>query len=316
MKNFKNEIIESIKKKVGNENVLCGLSGGVDSTVTAVLVHKAIGNRLKCLFVDTGLMRLNEVKLIKKIFTENFKMKLDVVNSSKGFMEKLKDVKNPEKKRKIIGKQFIEVFKAYSKKQKNIKFLAQGTLYPDVIESSSNMGKKSVTIKSHHNVGGLPKNIEFKLLEPLRELFKDEVRDLGKTLKIPKDFINRHPFPGPGLGIRILGKITKKNADILRKADDIFIRKIKDKGLYDNIWQAFCVLLPVKTVGVMGDNRTYERICVLRAVTSVDGMTAEAFSFPDNFLEDCANEIINNVKGINRVCYDLTSKPPGTIEFE
>ena len=316
MKNFKNEIIESIKKKVGNENVLCGLSGGVDSTVTAVLVHQAIGNRLKCLFVDTGLMRLNEVKLIKKIFTENFKIKLVVINSSKGFMEKLKDVKNPEKKRKIIGKQFIDVFKAYSKKQKNIKFLAQGTLYPDVIESSSNMGKKSVTIKSHHNVGGLPKNIEFKLLEPLRELFKDEVRDLGKTLKIPKDFINRHPFPGPGLGIRILGKITKKNADILRKADDIFIRKIKDKGLYDNIWQAFCVLLPVKTVGVMGDNRTYERICVLRAVTSVDGMTAEAFSFPDNFLEDCANEIINNVKGINRVCYDLTSKPPGTIEYE
>jgi GMP synthase (glutamine-hydrolysing) len=247
---------------------------------------------------------------------ENFKIKLDVVNSSKAFMKKLKDVKNPEKKRKIIGKQFIEVFKAYSKKKKNIKFLAQGTLYPDVIESSSNMGKQSVTIKSHHNVGGLPKNIEFKLLEPLRELFKDEVRDLGKTLKIPKDFINRHPFPGPGLGIRILGKITKKNADILRKADDIFIRKIKDKGLYDNIWQAFCVLLPVKTVGVMGDNRTYERICVLRAVTSVDGMTAEAFSFPDDFLEDCANEIINNVKGINRVCYDLTSKPPGTIEYE
>ncbi|MBD23089.1 MAG: glutamine-hydrolyzing GMP synthase [Alphaproteobacteria bacterium] len=316
MKSFKNDIIQSIRKKVGNNNVLCGLSGGVDSTVTAVLVHNAIGDQLKCLFVDTGLMRMNEARSIKKLFNENFNIKLDVVNSSKKFLAKLSKVKDPETKRKIIGKQFIDVFERYSNKQKNIKFLAQGTLYPDVIESSSNMGKKSVTIKSHHNVGGLPKNIKFKLLEPLRELFKDEVRKLGKELNIPNELVNRHPFPGPGLGIRILGEITKKNVEILRKADEIFIKKIKERGLYDKIWQAFCVLLPVKTVGVMGDNRTYERICVLRAVTSVDGMTAESFKFPEKFLESCANEIVNNVKGINRVCYDLTSKPPGTIEYE
>ena len=316
MKNFKNQIIKSIQKIVGGDNVLCGLSGGVDSTVTAVLVHHAIGDKLKCLFVDTGLMRMNERQSIKKLFSENFNIQLDIVNSSNIFLNKLSGVKDPEKKRKIIGRQFIRVFEKYSKNKKNLKFLAQGTLYPDVIESSSNMGKQSVTIKSHHNVGGLPKNMKFKLLEPLRELFKDEVRKLGKELKIPNEFINRHPFPGPGLGIRVLGKITKKNIEILRKADEIFINKIKEKGLYDKIWQAFCVLLPVKTVGVMGDNRTYERICILRAVTSVDGMTAESFKFPEKFLESCANEIVNNVKGINRVCYDLTSKPPGTVEYE
>ena len=316
MKNFKEQIIKSIQQNVGDNNVLCGLSGGVDSTVTAVLVHKAIGDRLKCLYVDTGLMRMNETDSIKKLFGENFNIKLEIVNGEKIFLKKLSGVIDPEKKRKIIGKQFIKVFEKYSKKQKNIKFLAQGTLYPDVIESSSNMGDKSVTIKSHHNVGGLPKKIKFKLLEPLRELFKDEVRKLGKELKIPNEFVNRHPFPGPGLGIRVLGEITKKNVEILRKADEIFINKIKENGLYNKIWQAFCVLLPVKTVGVMGDNRTYERICVLRAVTSVDGMTAESFKFPEKFLESCANEIVNNVRGINRVCYDLTSKPPGTIEYE
>ncbi len=316
MKNFKKQILEVIKNKIGNEQVICGLSGGVDSMVTAVLINEAIGKKLICVFVDTGLMRQDERKLVENLFKRNFDIKLKVINAKKIFFNKLKNQKDPEQKRKIIGREFIKIFEKFASKQKNVKFLAQGTLYPDVIESLSKVGKSSVTIKSHHNVGGLPKKMSLKLLEPLNELFKDEVRELGKELKIPNSFIMRHPFPGPGLAIRLLGEINKKNIDMLRKADHIFIKLIQEEGLYDKIWQAFCVLLPVNTVGVMGDNRTYEKICVLRAVTSVDGMTAESYRFKNEFLERCANEIINNVSGINRVCYDYTSKPPGTIEYE
>ena len=316
MKNFKIEILKEIKKKVGKNKVICGLSGGVDSTVTAVLINKSIGKRLICVFVDTGFMRKNERELIESMFKKNFDIKLKVINASQIFFNKLKGQKDPEKKRKIIGREFIKIFERFALKQIDIKYLAQGTLYPDVIESISKVGKSFVTIKSHHNVGGLPKKMKLKLLEPLKELFKDEVRILGKELNIPDSFSKRHPFPGPGLAIRLLGEIDKKSIGILREADDIFIKMIKKEGLYDKIWQAFCVLLPVNTVGVMGDNRTYEKICVLRAVTSIDGMTAESYKFKTNFLERCANEIINNVPGINRVCYDYTSKPPGTIEFE
>ncbi|MEE2695406.1 MAG: glutamine-hydrolyzing GMP synthase [Pseudomonadota bacterium] len=316
MGSFKNDMIENIKKTVGDKKVICGLSGGVDSTVTAVLIHRAIGKKLMCVFVDTGLMRQNEGKEIRKLFSENFQIKLKFINASKVFFKKLQGITNPEKKRKIIGREFIKIFEQFASTQKDVKFLAQGTLYPDVIESLSKIGKSTVTIKSHHNVGGLPKKLKLELIEPLRELFKDEVRTLGKELDIPSSFVKRHPFPGPGLAIRLLGDITKANINILRKADDIFIGLIKKAGIYDDIWQAFCVLLPVKTVGVMGDERTYEKICVLRAVTSVDGMTAESYKFKNEFIENCANEIINNVPGINRVCYDYTSKPPGTIEFE
>ncbi len=316
MKFFKKKIIQDIKMKVGKEKVICGLSGGVDSTVTAALINSAIGKNLICVFVDTGLMRENEGIEIKNLFQKHFRTKLKVINGSKKFFSKLKGESNPEKKRKIIGKEFIKIFEKFAFDNKNVKFLAQGTLYPDVIESLSKVGKTSVTIKSHHNVGGLPEKMKLKLLEPLSELFKDEVRLLGKELNIPETFLNRHPFPGPGLAIRVLGCVDKKNIKILRKADSIFINLIKEEGLYDKIWQAFCVLLPVNTVGVMGDNRTYEKICVLRAVTSIDGMTAETFKFNDNFIKRCANEIINRVPGINRVCYDITSKPPGTIEFE
>jgi len=316
MRIFKNQMIKNIKDKVGNSEVICGLSGGVDSTVTAVLIHKAIKGKLKCVFVDTGLMRMNEANKIKSLFEKNLKISISIIDASKEFFSKLKGVRDPERKRKIIGKLFVKYFEQYSLNKKNIKFLAQGTLYPDVIESSSKIGDSSVTIKSHHNVGGLPKKMKLKLIEPLRELFKDEVRKLGNELGISNDLTGRHPFPGPGLGIRVLGEVNKNSVEILRKADDIFINLIKKHKLYKKIWQAFCVLLPIKSVGVMGDDRTYERICILRAVTSVDGMTAESFEFKDSFLKLCATEIINNVEGINRVCYDYTSKPPGTIEFE
>ncbi len=316
MRNFKIEMLEKIRNVVGNSKVICGLSGGVDSMVTAALIYKAIGKKLTCVFVDTGLMRKDERKLIESLFKKNFDIKLKVINAGQIFFRKLKGQKDPEKKRKIIGEAFIKIFENFAVSQIDIKFLAQGTLYPDVIESLSKVGKSSVTIKSHHNVGGLPKKMKLKLLEPLKELFKDEVRKLGKELNIPNDFIKRHPFPGPGLAIRLLGEIDKNSIKILREADNVFIKMIKQEGLYEKIWQAFCVLLPVNSVGVMGDNRTYEKICILRAVTSVDGMTAESYKFTSDFLERCANEIINNVPGINRVCYDYTSKPPGTIEFE
>jgi len=316
MKSFKSQIINNIIEQVRNQKVICGLSGGVDSTVTAVLINKAIGRKLKCVLVDTGLMRENEVDEIKNLFSKVFDISLKIINAEKIFFKKLKGVHDPEKKRKIIGKLFIKLFEEYSRKEKNIQFLAQGTLYPDVIESISHLGKSSVTIKSHHNVGGLPKRMKLKLVEPLRELFKDEVRKLGKELEIPQDFLGRHPFPGPGLAIRVIGEVTPIDVKMLRKADHIFINLLRKEGLYNKIWQAFCVLLPVKSVGVMGDDRTYEKICVLRAVTSVDGMTAEPFKFSNKFLQFCSNEIINNVRGINRVTYDYTSKPPGTIEFE
>ncbi len=316
MNSFKTDMIKQIKEVVGEKNVICGLSGGVDSTVTAVLINKAIGKQLHCIFVDTGLMRKNEPEEIESMFKKSFNISFVRINAATLFLKKLKGICDPEKKRKIIGRLFIELFEKYSKKIRNVVFLAQGTLYPDVIESIAASGEKKVTIKSHHNVGGLPKKMNLNLLEPLRELFKDEVRRLGKELGIPGDFILRHPFPGPGLGIRILGEITKKRIKILKEADSIFIGALKKADLYDKIWQAFCVLLPVKTVGVMGDNRTYEQICVLRAVSSKDGMTAESFSFEHKFISECANKIVNNVKGINRVCYDCTSKPPGTIEYE
>lgn len=312
---FIEESIKSIKDKVGNDKVICALSGGVDSTVTAVLLHKAIGDNLYCVHVDSGMMRKNESKMIYDLFLENFDMKIILAEAEDLFLGKLKGISDPEKKRKIIGNTFIEVFDEEASKLNGIKWLAQGTLYPDVIESVSVKGP-SATIKSHHNVGGLPEDMQFKLIEPFRELFKDEVRNVGRELGIPEWFIARHPFPGPGLGIRVLGEIEKDKLDLLREADEIFIDEIKKAGLYNEIWQAFAVLLPVKSVGVMGDNRTYEYTCALRAVTSVDGMTAEFYHFPFLILEKISNRIINEIRGINRVTYDITSKPPGTIEWE
>ena len=316
IKNEKNRILKEIKNSVKNDKIICALSGGVDSSVVALLINKAIKKNLICIMVDTGLMRKNEFKYTYKIFKKKYKLNIKLINASKIFFNKLKNVSDPEKKRKIIGSLFIKVFEKESKKYKRIKFLAQGTLYPDIIESRSSTGSKTSKIKSHHNVGGLPKKMNLKLIEPLKEFFKDEVRILGKSLGLIKNINYKHPFPGPGLGIRIVGNITPEKVKILQEADYIFVNELINSGLYDRIWQAYAALLPIKTVGVMGDSRTYENICLLRAVTSEDGMTADYFNFPNNFIDNISNKIINNVKGINRVVYDITSKPPSTIELE
>ncbi len=316
MKHFKKDEISEIKKLVGKKRVICGLSGGVDSSVVAALINEAIGKQLTCIFVDHGLLRKDEGRQVKEIFAKKFKTNLVYVDAEKLFLSKLKGVSDPEKKRKIIGKTFIEVFDKEAAKIKDADFLAQGTLYPDVIESSHPNKGASHTIKSHHNVGGLPKKMKLKLLEPVRMLFKDEVRVLGRELGLPEHVVGRHPFPGPGLAIRIIGAITPEKIKILQEADAIYIEEIKKAGLYNEIWQAFSVLLPIKTVGVMGDARTYENVLALRAVTSIDGMTADVYRYDSEFLCNVTNRIINEVRGINRVVYDYTSKPPGTIEWE
>jgi len=316
MRAFKDEAIDKIRAQVGKGKVICGLSGGVDSAVAAVLIHEAIGDQLTCVFVDHGLLRMAEGAKVVSLFKTHYNIPLVHVDAAEQFLSALAGVTDPEQKRKVIGKIFIDVFEAEAKKIGGAQFLAQGTLYPDVIESVSFTGGPSVTIKSHHNVGGLPERMNMKLVEPLRELFKDEVRALGRELGLPEDFVDRHPFPGPGLAIRIPGEVTRDKLDILRKADAVFLEEIRNAGLYDAIWQAFAVLLPVKTVGVMGDARSYEFVCALRAVTSTDGMTADYYPFPHEILGRAATRIINEVRGINRVVYDITSKPPGTIEWE
>lgn len=315
MATYRQRAIASIRERVGESHVICGLSGGVDSSVTALLLHEAIGEQLTCVFVDTGLLRKDEANQVIAMFTDEYDLKLIHVDAGDTFLAALEGVSDPERKRKIIGGTFIDVFERESKAIDNVQFLAQGTLYPDVIESVSFRGP-SVTIKSHHNVGGLPERMSLKLVEPLRELFKDEVRSLGRELGLPESFIGRHPFPGPGLAVRILGEITRERIETLQEADAIYIEEIRKAGLYDEIWQAFAVHLPVKTVGVMGDNRTYEAVCALRAVTSVDGMTADIYPFEPAFLSRVAGRIVNEVPGINRVVYDFTGKPPGTIEWE
>ena len=313
MASFRKEMVAKIRAQVGEAKVICGLSGGVDSSVAAVLIHEAIGEQLTCVFVDTGLLRKNEAEQVVSLFRNHYNIPLVHVDASKDFLGQLAGVSDPETKRKTIGRLFIEVFDREAAKVEGAAFLAQGTLYPDVIES---VGGTSHVIKSHHNVGGLPDFMKLKLVEPLRDLFKDEVRALGVELGLPPAFVGRHPFPGPGLAIRIPGEITPEKVDILQQADAIYLEEIRNAGLYDQIWQAFAVLLPVKTVGVMGDARTYEAVCALRAVTSTDGMTADFYEFPWSVLGRAATRIINEVRGINRVVYDVTSKPPGTIEWE
>ena len=309
-------IISDIKKTVKKDKVICALSGGVDSSVVALLINKAIKKNLICIMVDTGLMRKNEFKESYYLFKKRYKLNVKLINASKIFFKKIKDVSNPELKRKIIGNLFVKIFEKEAKKYKSIKYLAQGTLYPDIIESRSATGSKSAIIKSHHNVGGLPKRMNLRLIEPLKEFFKDEVRILGKSIGLIDSLRNKHPFPGPGLAIRIIGKITPKKIKILQEADSIYITELINQNLYNKIWQAYTALLPMKTVGVMGDTRTYEYTCLLRAVISEDGMTADYFNFPKEFLDKISNKIVNGVPGINRVVYDITSKPPSTIELE
>jgi len=316
MKSFIDETVKSVRRQAKGERILCALSGGVDSSVMAALLHKAIGKKLIAIFIDNGVLRKDERRIVEERFRKRMKLNLKVVDARKEFLDALCGVTDPEKKRKIIGKTFIRVFEKEAKKLGKMKFLAQGTLYPDVIESRSPIGGPSATIKTHHNVGGLPKRMKFELIEPLKDLFKDEVRELGRKLGMSDELVNRHPFPGPGLAVRIVGAITKERLDVLREADWILINEIKRAGVYNKLWQVFCVLLPVKTVGVMGDERTYENVVAVRAVTSEDAMTAHWAKLPPALLERISNHIINEVKGVNRVVYDISSKPPSTIEWE